>query len=125
MWDPRLESTYDLVFQVLSDPDPETRIQAGEILVRTPRDPRALADLVELAGPTTPDKNTRTMALMAIARVPEEAFDALDRLRGSLQHLVPPSSRLSVVPRADVPFGSPRGIPGELGPGIARSMIRS
>lgn len=81
IWDPRLESTYDLVFQGLSDPDPETRIEAGEILVRTRRDPRALADLLDLAGPATPDKNTRMMALNAIARVPDAAFDALDTLR--------------------------------------------
>jgi hypothetical protein len=80
MWDPTLERTYDLVFQGLSDPDPETRIAAGEILVRTRSDPRALADLVGLAGPVQ-EKDTRMMALMAIARVPEGAADALDTLR--------------------------------------------
>jgi hypothetical protein len=80
MWDPAVEETYDLVFQGLSDPDPETRILAGEILVRTRQDERALADLMELAGPAA-EKDTRIKALMAITRVPEGAFDALETLR--------------------------------------------
>jgi hypothetical protein len=80
MWDPTLQGTYDLVFQGLSDPDVETRIEAGEILVRLLRDTRAAADLVALAGPAQ-DKNARMKALMAITRVPEAGFDGIDTLR--------------------------------------------